>query len=84
MGLTTSVLAILEEGFRRTWILILDDNMEKTTILTEWIREHEGADFEYHLEESETSALPSKEEEEELPFLIHPFSRQYSILSSLL
>ena len=39
--------------------------MERTTILTEWIREHEGAHFEYHCEESETSTLPSKEAEKE-------------------
>ena len=63
VGLTTSVPAILEEGFRGTRILILDDNVQRTTILTEWIREHEGAHFEYHWEESETSALSSEEEE---------------------
>ena len=39
--------------------------MERTTILTEWIREHEGAHFEYHWEELETLALPSEEEEED-------------------
>ena len=43
MGLTTSVPAIVEDGFRGTRILTLDDNLERTTILTEWIREHEGA-----------------------------------------
>ena len=63
MGLTTSVPAILEEGFKGTRILTLDDNVEMTTILTEWIREHEH--FEYHLEESKTSTLPNEEEEEE-------------------
>ena len=62
MGLTTSVPAILEEGFRGTRILTLDDNVERTTILTEWIREHEEAHFEYHWEESETSTLPDEEE----------------------
>ena len=35
VGLTTTVPAILEEGFRGTQILILDDNVERTTILTE-------------------------------------------------
>ena len=55
VGLTTSIPAILEEGFKGTRILTLDDNVERTTILTEWIREHEGAHFEYHWEESETS-----------------------------
>ena len=48
VGLTTSIPAILEEGFRGTRIFTLDDNVERTTILTEWIREHEGAHFEYH------------------------------------
>ena len=65
VGLTTSIPAILEEGFRGTRILTLHDNVEKTTILTNWIREHEGAHFEYHWEESETSASPGEEEEEE-------------------
>ena len=65
VGLTISVPAILEEGFRGSRILILDDNVDRTTILTEWIREHEGVHFEYHWEESETSTLPSKEVEEE-------------------
>ena len=51
VGLITSILAILEEGFIRTRILTLDDNMDKITILTKWIREHEGAHFEYHWEE---------------------------------
>ena len=46
--LTTTIPALLEEGFRGTRILTLDDNVERTTILTEWIREHEGAHFEYH------------------------------------
>ena len=32
VGLTTSVPAILEDGFRGTQILTLDDNMESTTI----------------------------------------------------
>ena len=64
VGLTTSVPAILEEGFRGTRILILDDNVERTTILTEWIRKHEGAHFEYHWEESETSALLGEEKKE--------------------
>ena len=63
VGLTTTIPAILEERFRETRILTLDDNMERTTILTEWIREHEGAHFEYHWEESETSTLPGEEEE---------------------
>ena len=63
VGLTTSIPAILEEGFRGTWILTLDDNVERTTILTKWIREHEGAHFEYHWEGSETSALLGEEEE---------------------
>ena len=35
VGLTTSIPTILEEGFRRTRILTLDDNVERTTILTE-------------------------------------------------
>ena len=35
VGLTTTVPALLEEGFRETRILTLDDNMERTTILTE-------------------------------------------------
>ena len=65
VGLTTSVPVILEDGFRGTRIFTLDDNVERTTILTEWIREHEGAHFEYHWEESETLALPGEEEEEE-------------------
>ena len=60
MGLTTSIPSILEEGFRGTRILTLDDNVERTTILTEWIREHGGALFEYHWEELETSALPGE------------------------
>ena len=62
VGLTTSVPAILEEGFSGTRILTLGDNMEKTTILTEWIREHEGAHFEYHWNESETLASLDEEE----------------------
>ena len=65
VGLTTTVPVVLEEGFKGTRILTLDDNVERTTILTEWIREHEGAHFEYHWEESETSALPGEEEKEE-------------------
>ena len=63
--LITSVPAILEEGFRGTRIFTLDNKVERTIILTEWIREHKGAYFEYHWEESETSALPGEEEEEE-------------------
>ena len=64
VGLTTSVPTVLEEGFMETRILTLDDNMERTTILTEWIREHEGAFFEYHWKESKTSALPGEKKEE--------------------
>ena len=33
--LTTSIPSILEEGFRGTRILTLDDNVERTTILIE-------------------------------------------------
>ena len=62
--LTTSIPAILEEGFKGTQILTLDDNVKRTTILTESIREHEGAHFEYHWEKLETSVSPSEEEEE--------------------
>ena len=62
VGVTTSIPAILEDGFRGTRIFILNDNGKRTTILTEWIREHEGAHFEYHWEELETSALPGEEE----------------------
>ena len=65
VGLTTSVPVILEDGFRRTQILTLDDNVKSTTILTKWISENEGAHFEYHWEESETSALLNEEEKEE-------------------
>ena len=39
VGFTTSVLAIFEEGFTRTQILILDDNVDKIIILIEWIKE---------------------------------------------
>ena len=72
VGLTTSVPAIVEDGFIGTRILTLDDNMERTTILTEWIREHEGAHFEYHWEESETSTLPGEEEEGEEQMMMTP------------
>ena len=62
--LITSIPAILEEGFRGTRILTLNDNVERTTILTEWIREHEGAHFEYHWEKSASSDEEEEEEEE--------------------
>ena len=65
MGLTTFVPTILEKGFRGIMILTLDNNVERTLILTEWIREHERAHFEYHWEELETSTLPSEEEKKE-------------------
>ena len=35
VGLTTFVPAIVEDGFRGTRIFTLDDNVERTTILTE-------------------------------------------------
>ena len=65
IGLSTSIPAILKEGIRGTRILTLDDNVERITILTEWIREHEGAHFEYQWEGSETSALLGEEEKEQ-------------------
>ena len=48
MELTTSVPSIFEERFIGTQIFILDDNIDKITMLIELIKEYEEAHFKYH------------------------------------
>ena len=63
--LSTSVRAVLDEGFIGSRIVTLDEDVERTTTLTEWIRQHEGAHFQYSGEKAEASEEPDEDEEED-------------------
>ena len=63
--LNTSVPIVLDEGFIGSQIITLYENVDRTTILTEWIRQHEGAHFEYRREKLEASEEPDEDEDED-------------------
>ena len=63
--LSTSVPAVLDEGFIGSRIVTLDEDAERMTVLTEWIRQHEGAHFQYSGEKAEASEEPDEDKEED-------------------
>ena len=63
--LSIFVPAILDEGFIGSRIITLEEDVERTTVLTEWIRQHEGAHFQYSREKTEASKEPDEDEDEE-------------------
>ena len=63
--LSTSIPAVLDEGFIGSRIVTLDENVDRTTVLTEWIRQHGRAHFEYSREKSKASEESDEDEEEE-------------------
>jgi hypothetical protein len=42
---------VLEDGFIESWNLMLDDSIERSIVLLEWIKKHEGAQSLHHLKE---------------------------------
>ena len=52
VNLSTSVQAIMEEGFMGLRILMLNGNGQRSTKLFDWICEHEGVHFQYPSEET--------------------------------
>ena len=63
--LSTSVPTVLDEGFIGSRIVTLDEDVERTTVLTEWIRQHEGAHFQYNGEKAEASEESDEDEDED-------------------
>ena len=53
VGLSSTIPAIIGEGFKGTQILSFDDNIERSMRLTEWVRQHDGVVFQFPAEESD-------------------------------
>ena len=58
VNLSTSVQAIMEEGFMGSRILTLDGNRQRIQKLSDWICEHEGVHFQYPSEETTEAKEP--------------------------
>ena len=52
VGLSSTIQAIVEEGFKGTKILAFDDNWKRNMILSEWIRQHDGVVLDFASRES--------------------------------
>ena len=64
VNLSTSVEAIMEEGFLGSWILTLDGNKQRSQKLSDWIREHEGVHFQYPSEETTEAAAQTRSKDQ--------------------
>ena len=60
VNLSTSVQAIIEEGFTGSRILTLDGNEKRSQKLSDWIYEHEGVHFQYPSEETTEAEEPTE------------------------
>ena len=53
VGLSSTISAIIEEGFKGIQILSFDDNIKRSMRLTEWVRQYDDVVFQFPAEESD-------------------------------
>ena len=82
VNLSTSVQAIMEEGFLGSRILTLDGNGQRSTKLSDWIREHKGVHFKYPFEETTEGKEPTGSNDQRFTTLeLEPLIRMVEVCS---